>query len=357
MGFLLVGLINVENLVKPLSDAAPCGENLRYDARYLELDRKAEGTESTQFGTEAAEPNWREIRDIGIELFARGKHLKVIVLMSLAAIRQEGYPGIRDGLKVLESLLTLYWEPVFPQLDAEDNNDPTERLMSLSPLYTPLATYGDKLRFLDRLQESPLCESRLVGSFSLRDIAIAGGKSALSVEEEKSGRTKPTMELIEGAFQDTDKEVLENLAKAAEEAHASAEAIDKLFNEKLGASKGPNFEPLKTLLKDAGSQIRRRIPGADGSLPSEPEAAATPGQPSGSGGGVPGNVNSAADALRAMDRIITYYEKAEPSSPVPIIINCAKLMANRNFLDIVGVLDPAAIDILKRISTPPNPPT
>ncbi len=347
-------LINVENLIKPLSDAAPCGENLRYDARYLELDRKAEGTASDQFGTEAAEPNWREIRDIGIELSARGKHLKIIVLMTLAAVRQEGYIGIRDGLKVLETLLTIYWEPVFPQLDAEDNNDPTERLMSLSPLYTPMATFGDKLRFLDRLQEAPLCESRLVGSFSLRDIAIAGGKIALTADEEKSGRAKPTMDLIEGAFQDTDKEVLETLATAAEEAQASAEAIDKIFNDKLGNSKGPNFEPIRTLLKDAGSQIRRRIPGPDGVVsPSDPATSTSSGPAAPS---IAGTVNSTGDAVRAMERIITYYEKAEPSSPVPIIINCARLMANRNFLDIVGVLDPAAIDILKRISTPPASP-
>lgn len=351
-----MGLINVENLVKPLSEAAPCGENLRYDARFLELDRKVEGVEADQFGTEAAEPNWREVRDIGIELFARGKHLKVAVFMTLAAIKQEGYPGVRDGMKVIESLLTQYWDQVFPQLDVEDNNDPTERLMSLAPLYTPLATFGDKIRFLDRLMEAPLCDSRLVGRFSLRDIAIAGGMSTLTAEEEKAGRQKPTMELIEGAFQDTDKEVLDGLAKAAEEAHASTEAIDKLFGEKLGHGRGPNFEPLKTLLKDAGSQIRRRLTGeAAPAAAEEAGASADPSRPSGVPG-VPGNVNSAADALRAMDRIITYYEKAEPSSPVPIILRSAKLMANRNFLDIVSVLDPSAIDILRRISTPPDAP-
>ena len=82
-----MAVVHVESLLKPLSEENPCGENLRWDRRYLEVERLAEGKEETQFSA-AEEPDWREVRDGCAELFARGKHLRVAVLMTLAALRQ-----------------------------------------------------------------------------------------------------------------------------------------------------------------------------------------------------------------------------------------------------------------------------
>jgi len=349
-----VGVINVESLLKPISEEAPTGENLKWDRRFLEVERLAEGKEGTQF-SEPEEPNWREVRDGCVEVLARGRHLKMATLLTLAAVKIEGYTGLRDGLAVVEGYLKQYWDTVYPQLDAEDNNDPTERVNSLFALTTPMATFGDKLKFLDRIYEAPLCEGQISGKFSLRDIAIAAG--TLAFDEETAGRPKPTLGLIDSAFKETDPARLTEIDAAIDQAAASVQAIDQVFSEKLRPGEGPNLQPLKALLKDASVQLKSRTGQA---TPEDPAAAAQGGSGGGGGGAaaasISGEVTSAQDAIRAMEKVVAYYERHEPSSPVPLIVKGALLMVGRGFLDITTILDPSAIDILKRVSTPIEPP-
>lgn len=349
-----MGVINVESLLKPISEEAPTGENLKWDRRFLEVERLAEGKEGTQF-SEPEEPNWREVRDGCVEVLARGRHLKMATLLTLAAVKIEGYTGLRDGLAVVEGYLKQYWDTVYPQLDAEDNNDPTERVNSLFALTTPMATFGDKLKFLDRIYEAPLCEGQISGKFSLRDIAIAAG--TLAFDEETAGRPKPTLGLIDSAFKETDPARLTEIDAAIDQAAASVQAIDQVFSEKLRPGEGPNLQPLKALLKDASVQLKSRTGQA---TPEDPAAAAQGGSGGGGGGAaaasISGEVTSAQDAIRAMEKVVAYYERHEPSSPVPLIVKGALLMVGRGFLDITTILDPSAIDILKRVSTPIEPP-
>jgi len=348
----LLGVVNIESLLKPLSPEAPCGENLRWDRRFLEVERLPEGKEETQFSA-AIEPDWREVRDGCVELLARGKHLRVAVLLMVAAIRQEGYPGLRDGLKLIQGLLEQYWDSVYPQLDAEDNNDPTERINALAPLATPLATFGDKLKLLDKVQESPLCESRQLGKFSLKDIALAAG--TLEPLPTDADKPLPNLETIDAAFIETDAEKLEEIGKAAEEAAEALKAIEAIFTEKCGAGIGPDLGPFGVLLKDAATQVRRRQPGgaAEGG---GSEAAGGGGQSGGGGGGggqLTGEVTSPAEVLMALEKVSRYYQVHEPSSPVPLIVKCAQRMVTKSFLDIVKVLTPDAVSTLERIGEPP----
>ena len=359
-----MGLINVESLTKALEGENPCGENLRWDRAYLELERLAEGTEETQMGDSvkpAEEPDWREVRDKTVELLGRGRHLRLGIILTVAAIRLEGFPGLRDGLKVIESWLTQSWDQIWPVLDVEDNNDPTERVNAIASLSTPMATYGDKMKLVDRVYESPVCESRQLGRFSLRDIAIASGAldDKRPKPEGQEDRPPPTLAIIDGAFAETDKERLAELAAAATEAMASLEAISGVFTEKCGAGIGPNVVPLATVLKDAITQIKRRLDGegAEGDSDSVGGDDGGGGGDGGEGGGgsrITGNVANPQDALKAIERVITYYETREPSSPVPLILKCASRIVGLGFLDISKVLTPDVVQMLVNVSTPPD---
>lgn len=355
-----MALINVESLTKALEGENPCGENLRWDKAYLELERLAEGKEETQFA-QGEEPDWREVRDKAVELLARGRHLRLAVLLTLAAVRLEGYPGLRDGLKVIQTWLEQYWDQVWPVLDAEDNNDPTERVNALASLSTPMATFGDKTKLLDRIYECPICESRQLGNFSLRDMALASGTLAEGPAPDPGqapapgaeAKPKPTLAMIDGAFAETDKERLAEIATAAEEATASLESISRVFEEKCGSGIGPDISHLQTILKDAVTQIRRRL---DGGEPGSVDDSQTESADGGGGGGgrrqsLSGEVTSAQEASLALDKVIRYYETNEPSSPVPMIVRCAQQMVGKGFRDIVRVLTPDAVNTLDNISS------
>lgn len=347
-----MGVINVESLTKAIEGENPCGENLRWDRGFLELETIAKGKEENQFQA-GEEPDWREVRDKGVELLARGRHLRLGVLITLAAIRQEGYPGLRDGLAVLRGWLEQYWDTIWPILDAEDNNDPTERVNSLAAFATPLFTFGDTTKLLDRVYESPICESRQLGMFSLKDLAIAAGTlEAPTVPEGQEAKPRPTLDIIDGAFAETDKERLEELAKAAEDADGHLEAISNIFTEKCGHGIGPDVQPLRTILKDAMTQIRRRLGQEVGEDPAADDGAGGGGGGE-EGGAISGNVRTPRDALGALDKIIRYYEVSEPSSPVPLICRCAQRMVGRSFEEISATLTPDVVAMLRNISNPP----
>jgi type VI secretion system protein ImpA len=195
-----------------------------------------------------------------------------------------------------------------------------------------------------------------MGRFSLRDIAIAAG--TLSAGEEAADKPKPTIAVIDLAFGETDKDVLEATAKAAEEGSEALKAIDDCITAKCGSGKGPDLSPFRTMLKDAALQVRRRLNAGEAAAAGHSAEDAGPGAAGAEGGRLTGGVSSSVDVEMALDKIIRYYEQWEPSSPVPLIVQCAKQMVRKKFLDITKVLTPDAIGVLERISTPPadSPP-
>jgi len=347
-----VGVINIESLTKPLEGENPCGENLRWDRAYLALETLAEGKEGTETSP-PVEPDWRQVRDACVELLARGRHLRIGTVLTLSAVRQEGYPGLRDGLAVLQAWLDNSWDTVWPVLDAEDNNDPVERINSLAAFGTPLATFGDKMKMLDRVYDAPICESRQLGNFSLRDLAIAAGTlvDAKPIEGQEQ-RPKPTMSVIDAAFAECDQARLEEFAAAAEQADASLDAIMAAFSTHCGDGIGPNFEPLKIILKDATTQVRRRL----GQEVADDAGGSGSGSVEGGGGGraaLSGEVGSSHDAGAALGKVIRYYESQEPSSPVPLIARAAQTLVGKDFMYISKALPPDVVAILNSLANPP----
>ena len=57
-------LQNPESLLQPISADAPCGQDMEYDATFLELDRASQGKAEQQMGdtiVPAQEPDWKDV--------------------------------------------------------------------------------------------------------------------------------------------------------------------------------------------------------------------------------------------------------------------------------------------------------
>ena len=135
----------LSKFLEPMSADAPCGENLEYDLKFMELMRTAEGTPEQVMGDSVIpgeEPNWREVRSGALELFEKTRDLRLSMVLSLALLKLEGLPGLRDGLGLMRGLLEKFWDSgLYPQLDPDDNNDPTFRLNVLSSFAAPPGTF------------------------------------------------------------------------------------------------------------------------------------------------------------------------------------------------------------------------
>ena len=68
-----------------------------------------------------------------------------------------------------------------------------------------------------------------------------------------------------------------------------------------------------------------------------------------SGGGLPGSIATAQDARVAIDRVIDYFKRYEPSSPVPIILERAKRLVGADFMTIMKDMAPGGIESVMMI--------
>jgi type VI secretion system protein ImpA len=338
-------MISTEELLKPISDDQPCGADLSADLAFQELETLMRGKEETQFSA-GEEPDWRALRESCLELFGRTRDLRVAVAFCLAALKTEGFGGLKEAMTVLTGMVTRHWDAVHPRLDPDDNNDPTQRVNIISSLATPVGTHGDPVRFLERLRTVPVVVSPRIGKVTLADIVIAQGK--LPSPEDKTPRTAKE---IEAAFRDAKSE---DVAAVHSNVNAMLEMLagmTEFLTATIGAGNAPNIEKLRADLRELQKAAGSSLPGVVLSAADAAETGATVSPAAGAVAsvGAPGEISSVQDVIEALDRICQYYQRHEPSSPIPHLLGRAKRLAGKGYMEIMLDLSPEAIAQLKVI--------
>lgn len=339
-------MITAEELLKPISDEQPCGEDLYYDPGFQELETLMKGKEETQFSA-AEEPDWRKLHERCVELYGRTKDLRVATAMCLSAVKVDGLAGLKEALTALKEMVERYWEPVHPLLDPEDGNDPLHRMNVLAALSTPRGTFGDPMRFLDRLCEAPLADSPQLGRFSLADITRS------EAGETVDGKAPPSREQIEGAFRDTDPEVIKANHQLAAEMVQVVTDMDTFITNTVGSGKAPNLDLLTEQFKEIQKALVPHLPeGTVQEVSGEDSGVEGAGEAVGGAGAKPisGEIRSRQDVIRMLEKICDYYAKTEPSSPVPGVVRRAKRLAEMSFMDIIKDMCPDAETTVRTIT-------
>ena len=94
--------LDVAALLTPLSEDAPAGENLEYDAEFIELGTAAQRKPDQQYGdvkVPGEEPDWEDVQRRAIGVLERTRDLRPAMYLAQALARNEGYPGFRDALQ------------------------------------------------------------------------------------------------------------------------------------------------------------------------------------------------------------------------------------------------------------------
>jgi type VI secretion system protein ImpA len=327
----------LESLLAPVSAENECGEDITYDASFLELEKLLVGKPETQFSP-GEPPEWKQIREGTIGLLGRSKNLRLVLMLIAAQVRVEGFAGFRDGLDLLKRFVEKWWPNLYPRLDTEENNDPIERVNIIASLAVPPNTVGDQLRILEGLQAAPLCRSRQYGSYGWRDIA----DSRAGVKSTKT-RTIPGPSDIEAAFRDTEPAVLQASNAAITEALTLIKALDQLLDSLVGNEKARDLAPLVAALGELGKLLAPYVPASAAPAEAAPAQEAS-GRQSANAGGPPTSVESRQQVVQALDLICNYYARYEPSSPVPLLLQRARRLVDSDFLGIVADLSPETLD-------------
>jgi len=338
--------INIDDYLKDIDPSNVCGDDLQYDLAFIDLEQAIKGKPEQQMGdavVEAEPPNWRDIKKHSEALLSRTIDLRVLICYLRALIALEGFSGLQDGLTLLGTLVEKRWDSIHPQLDPEDDNDPTERVNILLSLC-------DHEIILWPLQQTILIESKSLGRFNFREISITNGKAtATSTENVVSQST------LDGAVQDSELGHLQQSFRAITDSLDRINQLENVVTNYVGVSEAPSFADLRDLLKESkaflmSSLEKRGVDDPDQELITDEniqqgDIAVTAPTKS-----ISGVINNNQDVIKTLNLVCEYYRRNEPSSPVPMLVERAIRLVGKSFMDALKDIAPTGIDEAKIIS-------
>ena len=323
----------------------PSGENLEYDFDFMQLQIAAQPGEERQAGKEilaAEDPDFKEVEQQALAILERSHDLRAAVLLASAVLHTKGLKGFAEATAYIRGCLEQFWDTCHPQLDADDDNDPTMRINAVKGL-------GGADTVLTSLRRAALTGSRTFGKLNLRDIQIGLGE--LPPPEGQDAQYDRTS--IAAAFADTGEDALAETLAAIRAAQADVKAIEAVFSDQTPGY-GPDLDDLRKMLQQLARHVGDNVAtpveaGEDDDADEDAPVSTYAAAPARSGGGLPGSVATAQDARVALDRVIDYFKRYEPSSPVPIILERAKRLVGADFMTIMKDMAPGGLDSVMMI--------
>ncbi|MFC5458957.1 type VI secretion system protein TssA [Massilia niabensis] len=299
-------MFNVEQLLRPVSEAAPCGEDLAFSP---ELDaiaqaRKADdpSIEQGAWVTTLKEADWKFVtKRCALLLETRSKDLQLAVWLAEASAKTAGLRGLGDALLVTASLCERYWDGLYP---LPDEGGFEQRIGNLAWI----AARAPQL-----VMECPVTEGT---AFSMRDIEAARASGAGKIAEVEAARGR------------TSKAWQQALLDDCTACLAALDGLEGAVDARLGVD-GPSFSSARTALQNLAHFVTPAAAAA-GPAPVAGAAVAAPGQPqplpaaASQGQQVfAGPIQTRAQALGQLRAVADFFRHTEPHSPVAYLADKA----------------------------------
>jgi type VI secretion system protein ImpA len=317
-----------DELVKPLSADAPCGESIEDTQLLASFDGYRLFGQVTPL---AVDTDWREIKTKSLEALEVSKDYRLLGHLAAAALRVDSLPAFCSIVKAAAQWLETHWDAVHPRLD----DDAIMRKNALNCL-------ADRMAIVDALRRQPLVTNPQLGSYSLRDYEIATGQFT---PPESEAKTVSESE-INAAFTAASAEELIAMRDELQAAIAAVKAIDAKMRNEGGSEAAPALDDLASQL----AKMHRLVADQASARTGEGDAASSEAQSSSGGAVSVGAIKSRQDAIRALDAVAMFFRQNEPSSPVPLFIERAKRLVAKDFLEVLADIAPDAMDQAKAAS-------
>jgi type VI secretion system ImpA family protein len=345
-------MITLEELAVPLEGENPAGENLEYDPLYLELDSLAVAVPDSEIGDSKIEghgADWKKLRENCLSLWGKTRDLRVASYLVIAETAIGGFKDCGEALKLIGFLVRDMWETVYPRLDPDDDNDPTERLNVLAMLSPEAGAFNDPIMFISKVRALRLVPAL---PYTLRDYLVS-----INELETADGQSIDTnlivAELMNIPQADKDEQVA-----SVREIRETLKAISADAGEKMSGGFSLDMASLireiERLCKfyatylESGSESGESAAGGDG-------ASETAGETSALASGQQSfNLSSyrpatRTDALLLLRKSSEYFQQHEPNSPIPLLVNRALRFSEMNFIELIEDIVPDALSRGKEI--------
>ena len=317
-------------LLEALSADSPCGEDLEDTQLLASFDGYRLFGQTAPL---AAETDWRDIRDRSLEALHKSKDFRLLTHLASAVVRTDGFAGLVQTLAVAARWLQSWDEAVFPRID----EDSILRRNALNG-------FADRMAVVDGVRRAPILSHPQLGSVSIRDIEIALGQLT-PAEGETAAMDQSQLKALLTATAATE---LQSLADQLDQAIESLKSIEAAMRSRGGSEAAPDFESLASPLKRTWSLVSEQL---SARAPASPAAATGPGAEAVISVGLAGDaIRNRQDATRALDAVAEFFRTHEPSSPIPLLLERAKRLVAKNFLEVLEELAPDALSSAKAAS-------
>jgi type VI secretion system protein ImpA len=317
--------MNTDELLQPISESAPCGEDLSFSVEFdqiAEMRREDDPTlDQGEWVTSLKVADWPGVRERCAALLRdKSKDLRLAMWWAEAATLTNGYAGLQQGLSLCGQLCARYWDGLYPQAEDGDMEQRT----------------GNLRWFLGRMAAlsiaAPVTRGRS-GAYTLQQMYAA---RLLQASLERSPDKPPaadalTFDKFNRALRETPKDELRAALAALEAGQQALNDWQAVVDAKLGAE-GPSFvsarealatalHELQRLAREVGAVSGAAVPEAGGASGSS--TAAAPGIGNSAGAATGGALRTREQALAQLREVAAFFRATEPHSPVAYLADKA----------------------------------
>ncbi|MCV2890316.1 type VI secretion system protein TssA [Ruegeria aquimaris] len=350
----------------------PAGIELRNEPAFHAIERLLQPAARSErvnpdgsVNESAPQVDWQDIWDQIQDLAGFGRDLRLVVIATRAAANLEGFQGLAQGLQMIAQIIANHWDALHPAL--RDRDDP--KAAALPRMNALRQLENDDNGLLGDLKFNAVLTPRGIGRVSGNDLAQGLLTDFEILNRAASGLSQAEKDAILASHSNRRSRVTSAVrALAAEESERAAElseglsaalsgiaAISAALNEKGNGAGDLGFSvpALTEFLDQCKSAIESGIAHSAGEPPPSAETAepapgpatvanasaaeARPAAPT------PGTIGSRADVEKSLDAIIAFYERTEPSSPIPHLARRLRRMVAMDFVQLMEEVAPSGL--------------
>lgn len=349
---------------------------MRNEPRFLELERLIEPKveivrdERNNPSSQIAVPvDWEAALGIAEELREKGRDLRLIVVVTRALANRDGLAGLAEGLTLIARTFEDFWDTMHPELRAGGSAQDA----ALRRTNALLQLQNDQDGVLADLRNMVFFTPRGIGPISGRDLEHGTLDERTMLNEAASGLNAAEKAALAGAHEQLVNRVrtgcaahadqaATEMAQLVEHARAALAAIGAVETA-LAAHLGPGrtaAPDLKRFLERMLATMERAVTGrtkANGAAELAQEispmtdapAPASPGQaPVAAANGaahvaLPESLGSRDDVVKCLDLVVAFYDRTEPSSPIPHLARRVRRMVHMDFVELMEDLAPSGL--------------
>lgn len=305
----------IGELLAPVSEESPGGLDLYDDPERQQIEQAFED-----------DPSGVDWRDIVTKIEAqsqRTKDLWLAVYLARAGARMGRLDVVVTGCEMLAGLLESYWEVLHPSLEEYGLQGRKAPCESLARIGT----------FLGPLKRIALIEHARLGDYSAEDLE----------RFENDGEGADGFGMFRHAVSELPPDALAGTMVSLRAMRSALERADQALMAHAEGDTGTDFKPAYQVIDN----MLRWIAPYSVSPDSEEDSEKSIGNESETNSRLErsfGRVESREDVARALDAIVEYYARREPTSPIPVALRRVRGWISMDFLAILRDIAPGGMN-------------